>query len=1299
MAKINMILSGVLHYDDKNDGSMVPITDDISLSTEKTTATINIAVDEQSQNILPYDLLFQDIRIHKKMYQPTEIIADIKITRSSGISTDFKDISRKMVEKMFKHAKVSLSEEYSVKEKDSSGNKQNVEKTVRYSFGEDFYVHEVLPNYKSDSMLVTLKIYSLDKLLTLKESCRTFVCKKLCDDILGREISQYIKPWTIERDIPVLDKQIAEKIAAIAKLKNKILEDNWVIKKLKTHSSSRDLTDTETVKLKNLTEELEKKEEEDKKLKEEINNLQEKRDNLINNQKKMSYRSNMKILKNEDGKEHIFPFLVQYNESFYDMLARTTNRWGEFLFYEDGMLNVGYNYNAKDVIPVTKGDTQNISFCDLNAKSLILAAGGSYDYEADNSSLTGKPIQSSPATVKGQLFAFGGKEDKWIMKQFASILKNDKNLPTMTANLLFDNLFSLAQAKAAVAKQNADFDKLYFDKYDSENPQYIEETKESKKVKRFQQFTELNTEYNGKKYKSILAKEQSVGKDAICIDYSTNNPRLKLGNIISFNNEKFIVVEIIGGYNADNNLVFQVLATAQDKDGIFYPAVIPAGHVRYANPQPATITDAKDPTGKNRVRVRFSWENVVYIDDDPAKGIKDETKKVSTPWLNFASNQNGYPTMGYHYEGHQVMLGFEDGNVERPYVMGGLAADGTKADSVLTSEGMHSLTLSDGTGAGMQSFLSGAFAPMAKTLTGFAPGIIPSWKWNKDKYFEGGFELSDYYGIYKVSGSTDGRNVSIASNWGDVKINAFTGITISAPNGDVSITGKNVSIKAGNNLTLESGTNVNYKLWKSKDTTKGTAAQIMLDVTAQVAKRLAEVALNVFDLTIVRSTVEIFFRPVEGTLSVKSNRFLQLSAGNNSCSFPASAFNVEEKMKMLDEMNKKAIMQSAGIGRGMVNLFNIIPSISQHLLERCAKKYNDCVDLLKEVNATINKLKFYANDDHAEVCHTYDDLKADLWGQDKDEDWKEDKFGFSDNVAVEGTYNDIVKFNCANRVFPISGQNASENFNLYMQRDEVIVCRRRELRETITEEFNVLRKKIYELTHFGLTKQDVDKEFGHFIMRQMPKDYKKKVLTAFSKAKSIFEFSDEDKELNGLMELPDDAIKYMRRQVVMNLLEEFGFKDDMRRPIQIDGNILPSVPAKPDGDNMDEGNGNSIMNDECWENYVKSLSGVPPLGKDLTAVGGALLNAVSSGLEAEKNKLMFWKGAAEIKTWGEGKNGQILFGSGKDTYALKDNQFEIVETLKPSFTSLSDASDGLDNDDKKSLQGFVDQLRTVLLKY
>jgi len=45
--------------------------------------------------------------------------------------------------------------------------------------------------------------------------------------------------------------------------------------------------------------------------------------------------------------------------------------------------------------------------------------------------------------------------------------------------------------------------------------------------------------------------------------------------------------------------------------------------------------------------------------------------------------------------------------------------------------------------------------------------------------------------------------VKINSCWGNVEVNAFTGISINAPNGNISIKGKNVSIEAGNNLTLK----------------------------------------------------------------------------------------------------------------------------------------------------------------------------------------------------------------------------------------------------------------------------------------------------------------------------------------------------------------------------------------------------------------------------------------------------------------------------------------------------------------
>ena len=68
----------------------------------------------------------------------------------------------------------------------------------------------------------------------------------------------------------------------------------------------------------------------------------------------LSYKSGDKTT------EHIFPFLVQYNESFYDMLARTTNRWGEFMYYEGGKLIVGCPNSTSTPypLPMTLGEVQ-----------------------------------------------------------------------------------------------------------------------------------------------------------------------------------------------------------------------------------------------------------------------------------------------------------------------------------------------------------------------------------------------------------------------------------------------------------------------------------------------------------------------------------------------------------------------------------------------------------------------------------------------------------------------------------------------------------------------------------------------------------------------------------------------------------------------------------------------------------------------------------------------------------------------------------------------------------------------------
>ena len=75
----------------------------------------------------------------------------------------------------------------------------------------------------------------------------------------------------------------------------------------------------------------------------------------------------------DELRELIQPYLVQYNESFYDFIVRTARRCGEFLYFEDGKLKIGLkSKNQEDVQRIT------------NYESL------SYDYLYDNTGSEGE---------------------------------------------------------------------------------------------------------------------------------------------------------------------------------------------------------------------------------------------------------------------------------------------------------------------------------------------------------------------------------------------------------------------------------------------------------------------------------------------------------------------------------------------------------------------------------------------------------------------------------------------------------------------------------------------------------------------------------------------------------------------------------------------------------------------------------------------------------------------------------------------------------------------------------------------
>lgn len=1314
MAILNLTIHGVK----LSQNSESTKGEDLLLSTEE------IKDDQEQWNVVKkeidltdskgdktkYGLTLINLQFHKKMYQPTEIKAEISVVKGTG--TTYKPITRDFLIQLFEKKKVSLVDVQGLSKKESVPAERKV--------GTDFYVHDVKVKYKQKYMRIVLTIYSLDKLLTLENTSRAFVAKKLKDGILESELSKIVRPYGGDDGI----KYDADSMQNIG----------------------YELGDKKT--------------------------------------------------------EHIFPFLVQYNESFYDMLARTTNRWGEFLYYEDGKLIVGCPKTAAIDLPMTADEAKkskiplfkSLDYIDIDDME---AAGSNYETAASyESKMLKDPYRIDPEKISGTFFWpfdwWGGKWDKVLMKKFSKFFKNDKNIPTFVGNEFFADSYDLAKKALSVKQKNDKRKEEFFtDKKKAEHlpEQYGDYNfgtdDNPDKSMGFNPFSEIKPACTNKKYFTILTNEIAASKNAVCINFDTSYPCLKLGEVIRVYGKEYIVTQIdcqtdvplkmtddlwvVSSGKAKYAFVVTAIAKQhleeKDKDGKaydkFFPTVIPAGHVRLAEPQIGTVTDASDPNYSGRVRVLFSWqsgddnkfkndiekktkdkkdlekkekeattdskkgyqEKIKALDAEITKLKKDyETWKsqVASPWLQFAANAGGKKgIMGAHYEGDKVFIGFVNGNVERPYVLGAISK-GAGADIHCATPGGHELTIGDDK-SGIRGFLTGMFSPSYNTFGDFIPGVAKFNPFSGDKNnlaLAGGFELTDKYGIYKISGSTNYRSIDIQSPWGNVNVNAFTGITISAPNGDISIKGKNVSIEAGNNLTLTSGKNVNYKLWKEKgkDTSYATASQFMLDVAAAVTKKLAESMINIVDLSMIRNVIEIVMRPVEGNLTIKSNRYMMISAGKDKCAYPSAAYT-PEKVKQLNEQKSKDILSAAktnrvlGVGRGMVDLFKSIDGLVEQIDSAYYETYNKCVSLKADLKKAVEALDEWKNgygdaNAHVTTESSFDDLyknqlKSKLWGRAQDNDLTEADLCFTDQVEVNGNENKIVLQPCHDaHIYRYNSVYArlKKGFSAVTSVDKCIVDKRVELRKKALVALNKLAKQIWLLEHFELTTAFVGKNLSWYSFTPVPAGFREKMAEAFSRnncpnspyyANDITDaMKNLDATKNVTYEYDEDQKKRMRRMVTMNLLEALGFKDDMRK--ETNG----SRPLKPNVSDI-SGNEGSILDDTTWKNYIESLSGVPPLGKDNTAIGGAIKGALDDAV----SNLKFWKGLNERSTWSEGKNGQILFGIGGITYAIQDKKFQAQDKVAATITSLQDSDFAEGSPEEQQLQNFVKLIRDTLKEF
>lgn len=1079
-------------------------------------------------------------------------------------------------------------------------------KEESYIVGQDFYVHEVIPCKYPNKIYVTLRIYSPDKMLTLTQYSRCWTAKKLSANILKSELTNYKLPYDTDKCVQC-----------------------------------------DTTQMKHLL---------------------------------------------KDSKEHIFPYLVQYNESFYDMLCRTTNRWGEFMYYYDGKIHIGYDDDkgkAKEIVDGYK----SISYYDCtsaqpkqeNAGTFVCEAP--YDNNVLNSTVKKDGAAKVFATIKNMADMDAGADYYWLSK-VGQVLTNNKPIMNFMFDTAVNDLLMWAQQEALVSQYNDKHNEAYFKKKKEHISMLDEQYSNGNKT--LNQFSEASPIVGAKDYAAILTGEMMAERNNIVIDYDTYAPNLHIGQLIKVDDKLYIVSgitaksETINTYKIENKtevvvvpttkLVFYVNAIGMNEDKRFYPTMIPSGHIRTSGPQVAVVVDTDDPIMRNRVRVKYPWQltsvNPAY-EKIVASDLKSHDVSDATPWLIYASANGpaGAGVHGRHYLAEKVLVNYANNNVERPYVVGAVSTATPKAvkigSALLQAPNGEYIKVHEGTGKGATAFMAN-FTPGLSLANGFVdmPDLFGDSEMSK--CFEGGVDMGDRYGIWKISGSTDKRAINISSPWGTVSVNAFTGISINAPNGNISIKGKNVSIEAGNNLTLTSGTNIRNKFASTYgDGAAFNILSFMYDVETMVAKKLASMVESVIDLSLIRSLIEVYWKPQEGALTIQSNRYLKLGAGGALPGYPDAAYLNPKKLEERDKkLTDKEIPQTLKMGPAMVHIINAVPKIVDKMIVNYKKSYTKCISKRDEfVQAIINLSSCSNTQVIAKICSQYDTLKNKLWDPQTKKIVEAD-LAFTDACKADSIddVSDLAvmafeHYDASNaKKYSKKSQDALKNYILKrrVEYKADVVKKANELLESIAK-LRTEPQKLGDLTAYGIGPRESD----------APADYIKALQTAISaeKCKDSAMFKYAYNEQNAITDeradLTDEAIQDINfhrnalvRLIALNLIEGWGMEPKAIK-FALDGDQIvesemAATPQKPVSDA-------DLENEAMWNLYVRSLQFTKPLSKSTT-----LLDDVVEGLNL--NNLNLATPFREYYSWANAKSGQILFGTGS-TYSMKtDGTISKLET-------------------------------------
>ena len=643
-----------------------------------------------------------------------------------------------------------------------------------------------------------------------------------------------------------------------------------------------------------------------------------------------SYSVNLNLLSyNEGASEFRLPYLVQYNESFYDFLKRTANRCGEFLYHEDGKLQLGVSLNRLDKDQfddkgeVTKRAVDYATVAhecyyeglyDMTGlKDDISVENRNYNYinntdrNSSHFATSGKLYYSDPLANDEYHDLIEKNYSTWVSEQsfrkdiLAHLIKllSGTSLSQIVSNFVSLSLERNIELLVENARKN--------DEHKDENikPWEGDDCKDqwnsSDQLNQFgtaskqtSALSNSNVNTDAAFYSLVRQAERKVGEEALFMDFGEDYQNLKLGDVIKVEQKPYLIIQINGSYEyndkkttSQQDIVAIPLYEAANSNLVAIPPALPNVCIRESQPQLAFVTHNIDPRKIGRVRLRFAWQ---------------DEKADASPWvrvaLPFATDGGGVKFTPEIDD--EVLVSFEEGNVERPYVSGYLLSERSNESWCYMPE--RAIYSANGQGITFDDVPnSRAFFANLIPAVGFINSLVPESRTLIPEFCEGnrhlaslagGMTIRDQYGLYEIALSSDSRSVTIQSSLGKVEVNAFTGITISAPNGDIKIEGKNVEIAASNNLKLSSGSVLKDR-FVPDSSNSGNKGFDLLNIMGKTVLDTGKTLIGGFldellDLSLFRTLLEVVLRPIDGTTCIKSYTFVQIEAGKGSVEIPSN---------------------------------------------------------------------------------------------------------------------------------------------------------------------------------------------------------------------------------------------------------------------------------------------------------------------------------------------------------------------------------------------------------------------------